>query len=166
VPAAWNEKVVSWYGNAFSRDGFFSLSKNFLEKIIGYRVEMHPSSGKTTAITHQAQQWEKIVYYSKAGVLFVRFIAFAYLYHYLNWFSKTAVIQWHKIPKSRLYWIIGIWLGSIAIYLFDYSWGFQWLFFLSFTHVLLEFPLNFVSIAGIFQMFKLAVFGRRFGNSS
>jgi hypothetical protein len=26
-------------------------------------------------------------------------IAFAYTYHYLNWFSKTSVIQRHKIPR-------------------------------------------------------------------
>ena len=38
-------------------------------------------------------QWD--LYRSPAGLAIMRFIAFAYAYHYLNWFSKTAVIRWH-----------------------------------------------------------------------
>lgn len=33
------------------------------------------------------------------GLKLQAFIAFAYTYHYLNWFSKTEVIKWHQIPK-------------------------------------------------------------------
>ncbi|MEA2718904.1 MAG: hypothetical protein QOJ39_768 [Candidatus Eremiobacteraeota bacterium] len=33
------------------------------------------------------------IYNSSAGVMVMRLIAFAYTYHYLNWFSKTSVIK-------------------------------------------------------------------------
>lgn len=89
------------------------------------------------------------IYYSGIGIMLMRFIAFAYLYHYLNWFSKTEVIRWHKVPKARFVGVIVLWLASCGFYLYDYSLGLSVLFFLSFTHVLLEFPLNIVSIVGI-----------------
>ena len=95
------------------------------------------------------------IYFSKSGIILMRFIAFAYTYHYLNWFSKTEVIQWHKVPKTRLLIILILWMASISAYAFDYKTGFQCLFFLSFLHVLLELPLNIVSIKGIiFELFN------------
>ncbi|MEN9968776.1 MAG: hypothetical protein RIR94_958, partial [Bacteroidota bacterium] len=39
--------------------------------------------------------------------------------------------------------------ASSVFYAYDYSLGLSLLFFLSFSHVLLEFPLNIVSIVGI-----------------
>lgn len=92
--------------------------------------------------------WDS-VFFSTIGIMLMRFIAFAYMYHYLNWFSKTEVIRWHKIPKIRLIVIVFIWILASAFYAYDYSLGLSLLFFLSFTHVLLEFPLNIVSIVGI-----------------
>ncbi len=92
--------------------------------------------------------WDS-VFFSTVGIMLMRFIAFAYMYHYLNWFSKTEVIRWHKIPKIRLIAIVSIWILASAFYAYDYSLGLSLLFFLSFTHVLLEFPLNIVSIVGI-----------------
>jgi len=89
------------------------------------------------------------IFYSSVGILLMRFIAFAYLYHYLNWFSKTEVIRWHKVPKARFVVVIGLWLLACGLYIYDYAIGLTFLFFLSFTHVLLEFPLNMVSIFGI-----------------
>lgn len=89
------------------------------------------------------------IYYSDIGIMLMRFIAFAYLYHYLNWFSKTEVIRWHKVPKVRFIAVVVLWLAACGFYLYDYSLGLSVLFFLSFTHVLLEFPLNIVSIIGI-----------------
>ena len=89
------------------------------------------------------------VYFSTIGLMLMRFIAFAYLYHYLNWFSKTEVIRWHKVPKVRFIAVIVLWLAAGGFYLYDYGLGLSVLFFLSFTHVLLEFPLNIVSIVGI-----------------
>ncbi len=95
------------------------------------------------------ESWHNIFFNSKTGILLARFIAFAYTYHYLNWFSKTEVIKWHKIPKMRFALIFVLWAVSIGLYANNYLLGLQWLFFLSFAHVLLEFPLNMVSIIGI-----------------
>lgn len=76
----------------------------------------------------------------------IRFIAFAYFYHYLNWFSKTRVIQWHTISAGRAALLVTLYLLSLSLYAYDYSLGFMALIFLSFTHVILEFPLDFLMI--------------------
>jgi hypothetical protein len=89
------------------------------------------------------------IFTSNAGFVIMRFIAFAYTYHYLNWFSKTSVIKWHLVPKSTLLITLGVWILSIAIYAYDYVLGMNVLFFLSFLHVFLEFPLNVVAFTGI-----------------
>lgn len=89
-----------------------------------------------------------------------RFIAFAYTYHYLNWFSKTSVIRWHKVPKGRFVVVIAAWIASIGLYLWDYGVGFRWLFLLSFLHVLLEFPLNHQSFIGIGREFRSILSGK------
>lgn len=89
------------------------------------------------------------VFFSGFGIMLMRFIAFAYMYHYLNWFSKTEVIRWHKVPKIRFAAVLLIWLSACGLYAYDYALGLSFLFFLSFTHVLLEFPLNMISIVGI-----------------
>lgn len=78
------------------------------------------------------------------------FIAFAYTYHYLNWFSKTSIIGWKaSLSNSKTKYIVLIWLGSVGIYLYDYITGLTVLFFLSLLHVILEFPLNAVTIKEI-----------------
>ena len=89
------------------------------------------------------------IYFSKQGLIIMKFIAFAYTYHYLNWFSKTEIIAWHKVPKQRLIIIAILWFIALGAYAYDYKTGFQCLFFLSFLHVLLELPSNIVSIKGI-----------------
>lgn len=91
----------------------------------------------------------KQVYTSNSGFVIMRFIAFAYTYHYLNWFSKTSVIKWHQVPKKVLAGTIILWLMAVGLYLVDYNLGLKVLFFLSFLHVFLEFPLNIVSFTGI-----------------
>jgi hypothetical protein len=93
----------------------------------------------------------QVVFHSQAGILLMRFIAFAYTYHYLNWFSKTEVIKWHKVPKARFIVVIALWITSLVLYGVNYALGLRWLYFLSFCHVLLEFPLNVVSITGIYK---------------
>ena len=78
------------------------------------------------------------------------FIAFAYTYHYLNWFSKTSVIGWARnISKQKLGIIAGIWILAVFLYWNDYKTGLTALAFLSFLHVILEFPLNITSMKGI-----------------
>jgi hypothetical protein len=90
-----------------------------------------------------------VIFYSKPGILLQRFIAFAYTYHYLNWFSKTEIIRWHQVPKVRFIVVIALWVGALVAYAINYSLGLKILFFLSFCHVLLEFPLNWTSMVGI-----------------
>jgi len=80
--------------------------------------------------------------YDPAAVGVMRFVAFAYTYHYLNWFSKTSLIRWHAIPARRGLAILGIWLAGIGLYFYDYRIGFAVFYLLSVLHVMLEFPLN------------------------
>jgi hypothetical protein len=89
------------------------------------------------------------IFITKSGFIIMRFIAFAYTYHYLNWFSKTSIIKWHQVSKKALAITIGVWLLSAGLYIYDYNLGLTALFFLSFLHVFLEFPLNVVSFTGI-----------------
>jgi hypothetical protein len=70
------------------------------------------------------------------------FLSFAYTYHYLNWFSKTRFIQWHKISHQRGWGMIGLYAVFLGVYLYDYQLGFTFILFLSLLHVYLEFPLN------------------------
>ncbi|MBL0913012.1 MAG: hypothetical protein IBJ09_11625 [Bacteroidia bacterium] len=91
------------------------------------------------------------VYTSRAGIMLGRFIAFAYTYHYLNWFSKTSIIQWHKMPVLNLSVVLILWAASVGLYLYDYKTGLTALLLLSFLHVFMEFPLNFQSLRGILE---------------
>lgn len=84
----------------------------------------------------------------------VAFLSFAYTYHYLNWFSKTEIIKWHIIPRKRLVAMVALYLVSITVYLVDFQTGFLVLAFLSLTHVVLEFPLNAVSVRMIGQSLR------------
>lgn len=129
--------------------GFFGLHVTTLSAYF----EKAPSAG-----SNSLAYWMDQVFHSKTGILVMRFIAFAYTYHYLNWFSKTSVIQWHKVPKKRFVAVIAIWMISICIYLYNYTLGLIWLFFLSYLHVLLEFPLNFTSAFGIFKYFQQRIY--------
>lgn len=84
----------------------------------------------------------------------VAFLSFAYTYHYLNWFSKTEIIKWHIIPRKRLIGIVALYIISITVYLIDFQTGFVVLAFLSLTHVVLEFPLNALSVKMIGQSLR------------
>jgi hypothetical protein len=101
----------------------------------------------------QAQMDENVrrVFGSDLGLTVMRFIAFAYTYHYLNWFSKTAIIKWHNVPVRRLALIGVLWAACIGVYFYNYSLAVKVLFCLSFLHVFLEFPLNHMSIIGVFR---------------
>jgi hypothetical protein len=99
------------------------------------------------------------VFYSPGGIMVMRFIAFAYTYHYLNWFSKTTVIKWHQVPWRNWIVISVLWVLSLSAYAYDYTTGLKWLYFLSMLHVFLEFPLNFQSFKLIGQDFRSWVSG-------
>jgi len=99
---------------------------------------MHYPFASTESVFHHPASWRV-----------TRLIAFAYTYHYLNWFSKTQVIGWHEISRARMVCIMVIWLASVGIYAYDFITGLAWLFLLSLAHVFLEFPLNWRSIGAI-----------------
>lgn len=92
-------------------------------------------SGTDVAHAGRAEQWSML-----DG--FARFLAFAYTYHYLNWFSKTSVIGWHRLPRRSLVIVGVIWVMALVLYAVDYQTGVMVLFLLSALHVYLEFPLN------------------------
>lgn len=81
-------------------------------------------------------------------------IAFAYTYHYLNWFSKTTVIKWHEVSKPRLVGIVIIWAIVVLSCIVNYEKGFLLLSFLSLMHVILEFPLNIRAMGDIGRSFS------------
>jgi hypothetical protein len=78
-----------------------------------------------------------------------RFLAFTYSYHYLNWFSKTSIIQWHRVSLRTALIITVVWLSAVVVYLMDRQVGLLVVGFLSLLHVFLEFPLNWATIAAI-----------------
>ncbi|MFL5753633.1 MAG: hypothetical protein ACJ76F_09515 [Bacteroidia bacterium] len=84
-----------------------------------------------------------------AALALERFIAFAYTYHYLNWFSKTTVIKWHEVSRNRMIIIALLWIVAVAAYFINYKLGFDVLFLLSMLHVFFEFPLNIQTIKGL-----------------
>jgi hypothetical protein len=95
------------------------------------------------------------IYNTNIGIMITRFIAFAYTYHYLNWFSKTSVIKWHLVPRKSLIITLSIWVLSVALYFTDYRTGIMALYFLSYLHVIFEFPLNVRSFGDIGAELKL-----------
>lgn len=95
------------------------------------------------------------IFFSGTGIKIMRFIAFAYTYHYLNWFSKTSIIQWHNTKRVYLVLIVLLWIASVTLYTINYVLGLQWLYALSLAHVLLELPLNHRSFIEIKQQLAL-----------
>jgi hypothetical protein len=91
---------------------------------------------------------------------FMRLMGFAYSYHYLNWFSKTRIIQWHNVPRSRMRLILVVYLSALALYGYNYYWGFVAVMTLSFAHVMLELPLNFRTVAGVISEGRRMVRGK------
>ncbi len=73
-------------------------------------------------------------------------LSFVYTYHYLNWFIKAEVIRWADVPKARLAAVAVMSAAATGFYFYDYTLGFALLLSLSLTHVLLEFPLNSLSV--------------------
>ena len=84
-----------------------------------------------------------------AAIGALRFIAFAYTYHYLNWFSKTGIIRWHVVSQRRIAGLVALWLVSLALYAWSWQWGYVGLLGLSVAHVILEYPLNWKTFIGI-----------------
>ena len=94
----------------------------------------------------------KFFFYEKIDLKIQIFIAFAYIYHYLNWFSKTTIIGWHKqLTTKKTATILVVWLAILCCYWYDYRLGLILSIFLSVSHVMLEFPLNIITVRSIFS---------------
>ncbi|MEM1407007.1 MAG: hypothetical protein AAGG59_09550 [Bacteroidota bacterium] len=94
---------------------------------------------------------------SAVGIKIQRLIAFSYTYHYLNWFSKTSIIEWHKTSKTKLILITILWITSVGIYTYSFKLGVLILLTLSIVHVMYEFPLNqrsFFEIRGAIRLWR------------
>lgn len=136
-----------WAQNHYS-ETFSQLSMHLMEDFGGKQYE-GMLVGSTFGDETQQSSISALIFNDPLSIMFARFIAFAYTYHYLNWFSKTSVIKWHKVPKLRFVMVLVAWVASVALYMYNYQIGFRWLFLLSFLHVMLEFPLNHQSFIGI-----------------
>lgn len=73
-------------------------------------------------------------------------LSFVYTYHYVNWFIKADVIGWRRVPGWRLAAVSILGLAATGLYFYDYALGFTVLLSLSLMHVVLEFPLNALSL--------------------
>jgi hypothetical protein len=128
-------QMPGWSAGTFIRESYVSFQGLNAELIKLFHLGSGASLGE--------------VYETNAGLIVMRLVAFAYTYHYLNWFSKTSVIKWHEVPRSRTAAIAVLWVASLALYARSYELGFIALYVLSVLHVMLEFPLNHQSFAGI-----------------
>lgn len=92
-------------------------------------------------------------FYEALELKLMMFMSFIYLYHYLNWFSKTTIIKWHKnLNTKKTVALIILWVICLGLYFLNFRLGFLFSLLLSFLHVFLEFPLNILSIKGIFKL--------------
>jgi hypothetical protein len=93
-----------------------------------------------------------------------KFVAFAYTFHYLNWFSKTGYLGWHKVSRFRIIFLISMYFIFFGIYIYNYKVGLKALYFLSILHVVLEFPLNIITgrslLGSLFYFLKKRILGR------
>ena len=136
----YNPTLLSISDNAYLRAAYvpFQRMTLYLSRVLG-----------TSSLGSAAD-----LYDAGAGVALLRFVAYAYTYHYLNWFSKTSLIGWHEVSRRRMSLILILWLLSVGIYAIDYRMGFAILLVLSVGHVILEFPLNHQTIWGIAREIK------------
>lgn len=97
----------------------------------------------------------RIVSMSVIGLKIQTFVAFCYTYHYLNWFGKVSTIGWRRsLTPKKIAIILTIWIGAIALFLYDYSTAYLALFFMALLHIVLEFPLNALSIKMVWSKLK------------
>src|SRR6185295_11297408 len=112
----------------------------------------------TGALSDFVKILNDFLYQNPKALAIMSFIAFAYTYHYFNWFSKTSIIRWHEVPRARFGILLLIWMVSLALYAKSYALGLQWLFFLSLLHVFLEFPLNHLTVIHIGKELRRMIF--------
>jgi hypothetical protein len=100
---------------------------------------------------------DNALFTNENAVKIMRFIAFAYTYHYLNWFSKTSIIKWNQVSRPRMAVIVSLWILAVVLYAVSFRIGFYALFLLSLLHVFFEFPLNHHTFIGIGKELKAMI---------
>jgi hypothetical protein len=100
---------------------------------------------------------------SAQGLAVMRFIAFAYLYHYLNWFSKTSIIKWNRISYPRAAVVTFLWMASLWVYAHNGPTGAVLLASLSYAHGFLEMPLDHLTFLRIGREVRALVAERSVG---
>jgi hypothetical protein len=123
------------------------LFTSYHNSTAAWAISNYGDFGRLNTTTLRSQSIN--IYTNQASIILTRLIAFAYTYHYINWFSKTRIINWHYISATKAVVIGVIWAASVALYFYNYRIGIKWLFLLSLVHVILEFPLNHRSFIGI-----------------
>jgi hypothetical protein len=98
----WSYKVSAYAEKALIDSTFVNLNGSLF-----HLFDLGPSNHYT-------------VFESNFGLSIMRFIAFAYTYHYLNWFSKIQVIKWHHVPRRQLLLVAVIWVASVGLYAYNY----------------------------------------------
>lgn len=91
-------------------------------------------------------------FYESLELKLMMFLSFIYLYHYLNWFSKTTVIKWYKSMNfTKTIIVMLIWIVLLYLFYVDFRLGLLVSLFFNMLHVILEFPLNVVTIKALFS---------------
>lgn len=167
-PAAVNYQPSEYargaYGTATAQ-GTFVPGYMTLNYLLLTGLGIHDFGMQQTTTEQFIASINDYLYAHPVALSLMGFIAFAYLYHYLNWFSKTSIIRWNEISRARLTVILAVWLASVVLYAYDGEVGFRWLYFLSFVHVLLEFPLNHLTVLNIGRELGALVRAQKVGPS-
>ena len=165
--------LFMWYGTkkAPNKIGVLNIALMVLVPIVLYMVSISGISYEFSAGVKEAYMGNsfhvlnahlaqligaydslKFFFYEHVDLKIQIFIAFAYCYHYLNWFSKTTIIGWHKKLNSRKSLaILLVWGICLGIYAYDYRLGVITTIFLSVIHVLFELPLNALTVKSLFR---------------
>lgn len=154
-----------------SKAGYFSIALAVVVPIVFVFIQVDPSNYffsdffKTALVDNHLHRIPVVLskflglsdgtsffFYENIELRMMMFISFIYLYHYLNWFSKTTTIFWHKtLTLKRSAFMGAFWLILMALFYVDFTVGILSALFFSFLHVILEFPLNILSIKNLFS---------------
>lgn len=90
-------------------------------------------------------------FYESLELKMMMFLSFIYLYHYLNWFSKTTIIKWYEsLNTIKSISILVIWGTLLILFYVDFRLGLLVSLFFNMLHVILEFPLNMLTVKSLF----------------
>jgi hypothetical protein len=110
------------------------------------------SSAIATFFQPVVTEMKHLGWHNSSSASIFGFLAFAYTYHYLNWFSKVEIIRWHKVPRTWQVSIAVVYVLLLVLYSLNFTWGLRVSFFLSIAHVVLELPLDMQVICSLIRL--------------